>query len=161
LRDAIHSLKYNKNISMGEHLSTFLINTFAAQKWIVDLVIPVPLGASRMRERGYNQASFLAFPLALAFGLPYKPAGLCRRQETSSQVSLSANDRLHNVMGAFSANEKIVQTKNILLVDDVATTSSTMFACSHALLEAGAKSVYGLTLARAVNIKNTGNSTNG
>jgi predicted amidophosphoribosyltransferase len=104
-----------------------------------------------MRERGYNQVSFLALPLALALGIPYKPKGLTRIHETNTQVNLSASERLRNVMGAFIADSSIVENKTVLVIDDVATTGSTISACTEALVDAGAKEVYGLTLARAIN----------
>jgi competence protein ComFC len=150
LREAIHSLKYNRNIGLAEALSTHLVELFTQLGWGVDLVVPVPLGTQRLRERGYNQASLLAYPLALARKIPYSGNALQRRRETPTQVGLTAVQRVENVKNAFQANRSIVNKKSVLVIDDVATTGATQNSCAQALLDAGASLVYGLTLARAV-----------
>ena len=71
-------------------------------------------------------------------------------RETKTQVGLSIEERRKNVGGAFKAEGQRVVDKNVLLIDDVLTTGSTMEACAAALIEAGAAKVYGLTLARAL-----------
>jgi predicted amidophosphoribosyltransferase len=75
---------------------------------------------------------------------------LTRIRETRSQVGLSAAEREVNMEGAFQANRKLVEGKNVLAVDDVATSGATLNACAKALLNAGAAEVYGFSLARAV-----------
>lgn len=117
--------------------------------WIIDLVIPVPLGVARQKERGYNQASLLALPLALKRRYRFVPKALSRTRETRSQVDLNREERKQNVSGAFTARAEIVKGKSVLVVDDVTTSGATLDACADALLEAGAKEVYGLTLAQA------------
>jgi ComF family protein len=150
LRNAIHRLKYKGDIGLAEPLSKHLIAYYNQLNWNVDFVIPVPLGLARARQRGYNQSSLLARPLAHALQIPYKPACLQRNRETRSQVGLSAHQRRENVYGAFRANHEQVSGRIILLVDDVTTTGSTINACAQALSLAGASAVYGLTLARSV-----------
>jgi competence protein ComFC len=150
LREAIHSLKYNRNIGLAEALSTHLVELLKELEWPVDLVIPVPLGTQRMRERGYNQASLLAYPLALACKIPYSGKALQRSRETPTQVGLTALQRIENVADAFKAKRSIVSMKSVLVIDDVTTTGATQNSCAQALLNAGAFCVYGLTLARAV-----------
>lgn len=150
IRNALHRLKYQRDISLGDALARPLIAYLTDLNWSLDIVIAVPLGPTRMSERGYNQAALLAKPLSLATGLPFSSRALQRVRETSSQVGLSAISRRKNVAGAFRANRKIVAEKNILVIDDVTTSGATLDSCAVALLTAGAKSVYGLTLARAV-----------
>ncbi|MGB8213834.1 MAG: phosphoribosyltransferase family protein [Anaerolineales bacterium] len=116
----------------------------------MNLVVPVPLGRQRMKERGYNQVALLAMPLAAIQGWRYSPRVLTRVRETRSQVGLSVAERKENISGAFQANPALVSGKTILLMDDVATTGATLSACSDALVKAGAKIVYALTLARAL-----------
>ncbi|MDZ4158176.1 MAG: phosphoribosyltransferase family protein [Anaerolineaceae bacterium] len=135
---------------MGEALAQHLRALLYQHRWRVDLVIPVPLSTQRLRERGYNQAGLLAFPLAIACRLTYSPYSLQRVHETRSQVGLNEKERLHNVRGAFRANPHKVRGRTALIVDDVATTGATIESCASALLEAGAVSVYGITLARAL-----------
>jgi ComF family protein len=116
--------------------------------WGIDIVVPVPLGIARLAERGYNQASLLAWPVALWLGISLCAKGLSRVRETRSQVDLSAAERKENVAGAFQARPALVRGRRVLLVDDVTTTGSTLDACAAALLAGGAVSVYALTLAR-------------
>ena len=150
LRAALHRLKYKRDIAMGEALSKHLIELYNHFKWDIDLVVPVPLGSQRARDRGYNQAGLLGRPLAYAVQKPYQPDALQRIRETRSQVGLSAKERRGNVAGVFRAKREQVAGKVVLVVDDVTTTGSTISACAQALREAGATAVYGLTLARAV-----------
>ncbi len=150
LREAIHQLKYKRNVALGEVLARPLVQFIQDQHWMVDIVQPVPLSLARLAERGYNQASLLARPIALGLGVKFKPQGLRRIKHTLSQVGLTVRERQKNVENAFRADHEYVHGKNVLVVDDVTTTGSTMDACACALLEAGAARVYGLTLARAV-----------
>ncbi|HEY59107.1 MAG TPA: ComF family protein [Anaerolineae bacterium] len=122
------------------------------QNWIIDIIIPVPLSEKRKRSRGYNQASRLAKPIAKSLMKPFLPEGLIKEKETKSQVGLSFEERKKNVTGAFSANSDIVNSRNILLVDDVITTGATLQACAMSLKKAGAVRVYGITIARTMNI---------
>ncbi|MBN1146826.1 MAG: ComF family protein [Anaerolineales bacterium] len=119
-------------------------------EWAIDLVTAVPIGAARRAERGYNQAALLALSLALGSVITYQPRALTKARETLSQVGLTFIERRDNVSGAFQARTRIVRGKCVLVVDDVTTSGATIEACSTALLEAGAREVYGLTLARAV-----------
>jgi competence protein ComFC len=149
-RNAIHQLKYHRNVGLGEILARSLVELFLNVKWEIDLITPVPLGLARLAERGYNQSSLLARPLALALEVPYRPQILIRVKETRSQVGLTVAERRENVSGAFAAQSNKVAGRNILVVDDVTTSGSTLEACAEALTTAGARYVYGLTLARAM-----------
>jgi len=150
LREALHRLKYQRDIGIGEALSKHLIELYNDLKWQIDLVSPIPLSPKRARERGYNQSGLLARPLAYAVQKPYQPGALLRPRETRTQVGLSAIERKQNVEGAFTANADKVKGKVVLVIDDVMTTGSTISACAQALRKAGASAVYGLTLARAM-----------
>ena len=118
--------------------------------WDIDLLVPVPLGKSRLKERGYNQVGLVARPLAYEVGLQYAPDALWKSRETRSQVGLSILQRRDNVYGAYQASPESVKRKSILLMDDVATTGSTIQSCAETLLTAGAREVYALTIARAL-----------
>ena len=156
VRNAIHELKYKRNVALGEFFGRQLIECVRQFGWVLDVVIPVPLGIARLAERGYNQAALLARPIALGMGLSYRPNGLGRVRETLSQVDLNAIERKKNVAGAFRARREQVNGKRILLVDDVATTGSTLDACATALLQGGAVSVFALTLARTFRMPTEG-----
>jgi competence protein ComFC len=150
IRNALHQLKYRRNVGLGEILARSMVELAEEMKWEIDLITPVPLGLARLAERGYNQSSLLAKPLSLALRVPYRPQILSRVRETRSQVGLTAAERRENVSGAFVAQPNGIMGRNVLLVDDVTTSGSTLDACAEALLTAGARQVYGLTLARAV-----------
>ena len=137
LKEALQRLKYQRDMGLGEVFANSLINLVSEHKWAIDMVVPVPLGVARYKELGYNQSTLIAFPIK-------------RTRETQSQVGLNLAERRRNVTGAFSACANIVEGKNVLLIDDIATSGSSMEACASALKIAGAYEVYGLTVARAV-----------
>lgn len=149
LQSALHKLKYRRDMSMGDAIAADMLPFVQRLNWNVELVVPVPLGKQRIRERGYNQVAMIAKPLAMGLGLQYSANMLSRRKETRSQVGLSREERHTNVQGAFQA-ETGVKGKVVLIMDDVSTTGSTLSSGADALYAAGAKDVYALTVARAL-----------
>jgi competence protein ComFC len=150
VQNALHTLKYRRNIGIGDALAVQMKKFVEFLNWDVDLLVPVPLGEKRLKERGYNQVGLVARPLAYEIGLQYAPKALWKSRETRSQVGLSISQRRENVQNAYQANPKIVNRKSILLMDDVATTGSTIQSCTQALLSAGARDIFALTIARAL-----------
>jgi ComF family protein len=136
-------------MALGDSLAAYMLPALEETGWRADLVLPVPLSKPRRRERGYNQAGLIARPLALALGLPYVPKALARCRDTRSQVGLSREQRRQNVNGVFQAGSEQVRDRRVLLIDDVATTGSTLSAAAGALLASGASQVYAFTAARA------------
>jgi ComF family protein len=115
-----------------------------------DVVVPVPLHRQRERERGYNQADLIAKPLARRLKLAYCPNGLVRKRPRPDKHILTLRERWESVRGAFATqNAGQVDNLRVLLLDDVLTTGATLDACAKVLRQAGAKSVIGLTVARA------------
>ena len=150
VQEALHKLKYRRDIGLGDALAAQLSGFVRELGWPVGAVVPVPLSTRRFGERGYNQVALIAFPLALALGLEYCPSALVRHAETRSQVGLNRQERRENVRGAFKGVGRLARGKSFLLVDDVATTGSTLSAAACALSAAGAQAVYALTVARAL-----------
>jgi len=148
LQSAIHKLKYKSDIILADTLAVRLaqVELGAAR---AGLVVPVPLGDARSRSRGYNQAALLARGYAELRGLRLAPEALRRWRETGTQVGLSPAERRANVAGAFEANPRLVAGQTVILVDDVCTTGATLAACAAALMAAGSRAVWGLTLSRA------------
>ena len=111
-----------------------------------DLVAPVPLHPKRLKNRGFNQS----LSLALAFPeAPLAREALVRTRHTPPQVGLKPKERRDNVKGAFAVPDPVlVKGKNVLLVDDLYTTGSTVRECARVLLKAGARRVEVLTVAR-------------
>jgi len=152
VRKVLHRLKYRRDVALGQTLAEAMSPALQALDWKVDLVVPVPLGKKRQTERGYNQAALIACPLSLALGLQYAPSALVRWRESHSQVGLSREQRRENVSGVFRAGRG-ASGRTVLLVDDVATTGSTLSSAAGALLEGGAGQVYAFTAARAASTK--------
>jgi competence protein ComFC len=150
LREAIHQLKYGQDMGMGEVLAAMMISSLKKLNWSLDIITSVPLGLVRFEERGYNQATLLARPIALSQRIPFSQRIITRIRETQTQVGLTLQERQENMDGAFRADRKLADGKNILVVDDVATSGATLNACAKALREAGAANIYGFSLARAV-----------
>jgi len=150
LRQAILRLKYHRDIAVGEILARPLVTSLEKLNWPVDLVVPVPASLARLKERGYNQVSLLARPVGFGFHIPYRSQALRKVIETRSQVGLTAEERRQNVKDVFRADPRYVKGRTILVVDDITTTGSTIEECSKALCHAGARQVYGLTLARSI-----------
>lgn len=150
VRNAIHRLKYRRDIGLGEALAPQVAESVAALGWPMNMVVPVPLGRKRLEERGYNQVSLIARPLSMSMRIAYSPAALVRQQETRSQVGLSQAERRQNVRGAFQANKARVDGRIVLLMDDVATTGSTLSSCAEALYAAGARDVFAFSVSRAL-----------
>ncbi|MFI5214824.1 MAG: ComF family protein, partial [Gemmatimonadales bacterium] len=112
-----------------------------------DLLVPVPLGARRRRERGHNQAELLAEALGKRCAVPVVEA-LERSRETRTQTSLHPEQRRVNVAGAFRATRALEGSK-VVLVDDVLTTGATLASAAQALGAAGAAEVGAVSFARA------------
>jgi ComF family protein len=150
VQDALHTLKYRHNVGIGDALAVQMKDFLCSLQWTVDVLIPVPLGKRRLKERGYNQVGLVARVLAYEVGLEYIPQALWKSRETRSQVGLTISQRWENVHNAYQAAPESVRRKSILLMDDVATTGSTIQSCASALLSAGAREVYAITIARAL-----------
>lgn len=112
-------------------------------------LLPVPLHADRLRERGYNQALELARPLARALDLPLLPQTLQRLRDTTAQTGLSALARRRNLRRAFGVSVGGGLPEHVILIDDVMTTGATVQECALALRRAGVARVDVWVLARA------------
>ena len=154
VQNALHTMKYRRNIGLGDMIAAQMTDFFRSLQWHVQAIIPVPLGKKRLKERGYNQTALVARPLAHEVGVEYMPKALRKTRETRSQVGLTVSQRHENVHNAYEADPELVKHKSILLMDDVATTGSTISACTESLLSAGAQEVYVLTIARALSHHN-------
>ena len=133
-------------------LRDLLTLTFSEQRAALesDLILPVPLHRSRERARGFNQAEMIARVISRRFDLPLDDGSLVRARPTERhRAGVDAVDRAQSVYGAFSvARPRLIEGASILVVDDVMTTGSTIGAVATTLLEAGARSVCVLTVAR-------------
>ncbi len=152
LRELVTRLKYGGERRLAAPLGSLILA--AAQEHLTlqdyDIVVPVPLHRERLRERGFNQSFLLARPLARVGRIPIVHA-LDRTVNTKAQVGLQGPARRANVKDVFAVvprRREQVTRRNVLLVDDVMTTGSTVDECSKALKAAGAKTVDVIALAR-------------
>lgn len=114
-----------------------------------ELLLPVPLHRSRLRERGYNQALELARPLARHWGARVDAFALTRVRATAAQMQLPARQRLNNVRGAFALRAAAGLPESVAVVDDVMTTGATVSEIAKLLRRAGVKRVEVWAVARA------------
>jgi ComF family protein len=151
IRELIHRVKYNREIWIMKILGRILLQGLADSRLSgqeFDAIVPVPLHSKRLREREFNQAALLAGQLSRAAGTPMREV-LVRSRYTGTQTTLDRVERRQNLRNAFSLRKNVdVTDQNLLLIDDVLTTGSTLDACAAVLLEQGAESVRALTLAR-------------
>jgi len=116
----------------------------------IQALVPAVLHPRRRRWRGFDQAQLIAARLGELWGIPVLPA-VERVRFTAPQVDLELQQRRENMRGAFRARPEVnVRDMVVAVVDDVFTTGATLEACAAALRRAGAKTVYGLTVTRAV-----------
>ena len=151
LREAIHEFKYGGRRMLADLLAEMLHRYLTVRSdfpWRrADCIIPMPIHHARERIRGYNQSELICRKLTELTGLPTL-ADAVHRHHTRPQVELSGDERRKNVHGAFYVPDRsAVNGKVVLLVDDVATTCSTIHECSLALIDAGARRVYVVCLA--------------
>ncbi len=152
LRNAVHLFKYQLNHSLATPLGILMscLMEEVTGEFHFQAVVPVPLHPKRLRERGFNQSLSLARFVSRFHSIPLDRSNLVRVRWTNTQVGLSEPRRKENVKGAFAVKKECYfQNKHLLLVDDVYTSGSTVDECAKVLLNAGARSVQILTLARA------------
>ena len=150
LRRALHALKYAGERRLAEPLGQAVADRWRRAGAGGDLFVPIPVHATRRRERGYDQAELIAAAAGAALPLPWAPA-LERIRATTAQYHLDRRHRAANVAEAFvvrAGARGAVQGRWVVLVDDVVTTGATLSAAAVALLDAGALAVSAIAVAR-------------
>ena len=141
----IHEFKFRNALDLADSLATLLLQAQSLQAdTLPSLMVPMPLNAARLRERGYNQSWELARRCAPRLGCQTDSALLIRIKDTSRQASLSREQRAINMRGAFAVEpmrRSEIRGRAITLVDDVMTTQATAAEAARTLLAAGALSV--------------------
>ncbi|MCL2799927.1 MAG: ComF family protein [Endomicrobia bacterium] len=151
LRKLVLRFKYSNRMFLAKDFGREMSKTVIENGLhnTADFIIPVPLNIIRRIKRGYNQAELLAEEISGNIKKPVLDDVLHRKKITRPQFKLSKTERAENIKDSFLVkNADLIKKKNILLVDDIATTSATASACALALKSAGASKVAVITIAR-------------
>ena len=151
MREAIHKLKYQNLRALAVPLAGMLHEYLIASPLDIDVLVPVPLHRKRLRERGYNQARLLAKELGKLINIPAVDDVLIRLRHTPPQArTANIEERTHNIADAFACRGNGLRDRHVLLLDDVATSGTTLDACATVLKASGVDSVWGLVMAREI-----------
>lgn len=144
-RTILRAFKYGGADYLAPHLAALVSSCLAG--WAGYVVIPVPATRREIREKGYFPAGLLARGVADRMRLPFSSRVLRKVRETARQTTLDLGRRHRNVATCFASD---VAPESVLLIDDVATSGATLFACARALRRGGARLVLAGVFARAV-----------
>ncbi|MBI3775721.1 MAG: ComF family protein, partial [Gammaproteobacteria bacterium] len=149
VKHLIHALKFNHKLYVARVLGQLLAEHFTQQDARADVIIPVPLHARRLRERGFNQALELARPVAARLRIPMNLHACERTRGTTAQMDLPADQRVKNIRGAFKLCEPL-KVRRAAIIDDVMTTGATVDELARTLLNGGIEEVQVWVCARAI-----------
>jgi len=153
MQHLMHRFKYRDRKNIGKHLGLLFGAELAAGGHLqdIDYIIPIPLHFSKKDRRGYNQSDVIAEGLKESINVPSFSDALIRTKDTESQTHKTRAERLENVKGVFKAtNPQLLQGKQLLLIDDVLTTGSTLESAALTLLSIPGVSVSIATLGIAI-----------
>ena len=149
VKHLIHALKFNRKLYIARVLGELMADHYAQQDTRPDMIIPVPLHAGRLRERGFNQALELARRVAARLHIPIDIHACVRTRGTAAQSDLPAAQRAKNIKGAFELRERL-HVRRVAIVDDVMTTGATADELAAVLTAGGVEDVQIWVCARAV-----------
>ena len=143
----MHKLKYGNCVYVAKTIGEFLAREFNSDKFgLIDVVTCVPISKEKLKLRGYNQTEEILKEFVKHCNISFSTTLLKRTKNTVTQTALTKTSRRENLKNAFEVTSiKEIKNKNVLVIDDVITTGSTLDAIAKTLKENGAKKVYGLT----------------
>lgn len=145
----VHALKYRHRLALAEYFGAALVECAAGFGEDADLIVPMPLHARRLAERGFNQALEIARPLAHARGLPLGLGTVRKLRDLPPQAGLDREARLRSPRGAFEGVDMLAGQR-VIVVDDVMTTGATLDELARCLKRQGASWVGNLVVARTL-----------
>lgn len=153
IKNAIHRYKYDFVKELSKPFGTLMAKKLTASLLRNSTLIPVPLHKKRLRWRGFNQSELLCQEISKQLNIPLASNILIRVKNTPPQAKIeNISERETNIQNAFSLNplliSNFIENKNIILVDDICTTSATLQQCAKALKPLHPKSIHALVLAR-------------
>ena len=148
VNQSVYQFKYHNQRRYGILYSQELVKEFQKEieRWRPDIIMPVPLHPSRKRKRGYNQAEILAKEIGRLMDIPVDTESLIRNKNTIPQKVMDARGRRKNLQHAFAWKGMKLQGVNVLLIDDIYTTGSTIDVAAKTVRLAGAEKVHFLTV---------------
>ena len=147
-REMVLNLKFHRSVYAAEVMAEFMYEKIKDIDYINPIVIPIPMYTKKESKRGYNQTKLIAKHLAKYLDYPYSDKVLFKIRDTKPQKDLTAAQRKKNVLKAFEVKlPEEVKYRDVILVDDVITTGSTLNECAKMLKRAGALSVNVVTFA--------------
>ncbi len=161
IQDLIHNLKYNQKFKIGLFLGQLLCKTKTdiIKNWSADFIVPIPLHHLKKVERGYNQAEYIAKGIGKECNIKVATNFAVRKKNTLTQTKLSNDERIKNMMGAFKVkNSQKFRGKNIIIVDDVITTGTTVLELAKILKAKGANKIFCLSVATPPFLHSIGSS---
>lgn len=150
LQQLIHALKYENKFKIGIFLGQKFgqVKNSILKSWDADFIIPVPLFNLKKIERGFNQSFYIAKGINQITKIPIRNNVIKRNKNTISQTALSLEERKNNLHHAFTLNnKKQVQSKKIIVIDDVITTGATVIEIARRLKDTGAAEVFAISVA--------------
>ena len=148
LREALLAFKFKARKDVGRRLVRLVNGKLDGLSGVFDIIVPLPVTAKRLRERGFNQSYIIAEEIGKITGGAVR-AALAKVRPTKDQFTLSREERRRNVRGAFAVETTDeVRHRRVLLVDDLFTTGATAREASRVLKSAGAEKVFVFALAR-------------
>ena len=151
IKKLVFSYKYNYRNYLGRYMAEMMADLARNEKVYGDMILAVPLHPNREKPRGYNQAHILAKYISKELDIYYGRDYIIRTKDTEALYKFTKTQRKIILEDAFHLPIKsAIKNKDILLIDDIYTTGSTVNACSKVLIESGAKSITVLTFARGI-----------
>lgn len=153
-RRIVMSNKYLSHSEVGYNIGYAYAKDIASSGFFegVDVIVPVPISWQRMWKRRYNQSEYIARGVSDATGIPLCTNAVKKIKHTASQTRVTRDERFDNVNGVYQlVRPKALHGKQVLLVDDVVTTGSTLLSCAKELMKAGDVTFSILALAHAYN----------
>ena len=148
IKQTMYRFKYSNKREYADYFAAFAYRKY--NDWFdrkeIDAILPVPMFKRQERLRGYNQAEVFANALGREMNIPVCSDLVIRTRDTAPMKNLNDKERKKNLENAFQINDNIVKYSYILLVDDIYTTGNTADTVSQALLLAGVKGVYFMSI---------------
>lgn len=150
MKSMLHNYKFSSRRRLASHLTGAALEKIHGHSGLFDIISAVPMNRRKKWKRGFNQSEIIARQISKKLGKKYRSL-LKERPYFKTQRDLGLRERFLNVLERYEIiNERMVEGKRILLVDDVFTTGATINECARILKSFGANEVYSLTIARVV-----------